>query len=471
MAEESKSGSKEVSESINDYLNFITCDVRERSECNNFADLVDFIGKPESSGGLGGRLENNIRFKKDHEKNNYGYSFLNRHIGLNENFVFKISRNIIDKVSNLKIADIGCGFGFNIIQITHLLNMMKPDSYDFKIEFELYDIFDNNIEALNLLKKIYQNDPDLNYITINVHKIDITNENIIEKKYDCDYVFILNVLHFINKNKWKSCLENIDNMLKVNGFIFIGVDAHLRVLSNTGLKPPERNFIISSFTISNKTTGINEGDIYPNLTFGLLTTGEDNLGEKIPFENLIERDIGSNIMSAEYSRKLGNFGGKTEAEMMQFMKTKTQNILNELKNGNKSLSLNGYCFLNSKIMQKAIQEKIDPEFLSRLSLESEVSESNDIGLCYQKNKIKDDKSEISGCNNYGCVNPGKLKCSRCKNASYCSKDCQVKSWGTHKLTCKPKHSDGKKNKLRKSRKRRSTKSRKRRSTKSRKRRS
>ena len=94
-----------------------------------------FIGKPESSGGLGGRLENNIRFKKDHEKNNYGYSFLKRHVGLNENFVFKINRNIIDKVSNLKIADIGCGFGFNIIKITQLLNIIKPDSYDFKIEF------------------------------------------------------------------------------------------------------------------------------------------------------------------------------------------------------------------------------------------------------------------------------------------------------------------------------------------------
>eukprot|EP01117_Protostelium_nocturnum_P008467 TRINITY_DN3030_c0_g1_i1.p1 TRINITY_DN3030_c0_g1~~TRINITY_DN3030_c0_g1_i1.p1 ORF type:complete len:590 (+),score=165.38 TRINITY_DN3030_c0_g1_i1:25-1794(+) len=38
----------------------------------------------------------------------------------------------------------------------------------------------------------------------------------------------------------------------------------------------------------------------------------------------------------------------------------------------------------------------------------------------------------------GCekLNPAK-KCSRCKVASYCSRECQVKEWPTHKKVCKP----------------------------------
>jgi len=34
-----------------------------------------------------------------------------------------------------------------------------------------------------------------------------------------------------------------------------------------------------------------------------------------------------------------------------------------------------------------------------------------------------------------CGMKSKLRCGRCKLQRYCSKDCQVKDWGKHKLVC------------------------------------
>ena len=36
----------------------------------------------------------------------------------------------------------------------------------------------------------------------------------------------------------------------------------------------------------------------------------------------------------------------------------------------------------------------------------------------------------------GCSNAATLRCSRCKNIWYCSKECQKKHWSTHKKQCK-----------------------------------
>ena len=34
-----------------------------------------------------------------------------------------------------------------------------------------------------------------------------------------------------------------------------------------------------------------------------------------------------------------------------------------------------------------------------------------------------------------CKSQARLQCARCKNISYCSKDCQILHWQTHKKTC------------------------------------
>jgi len=34
-----------------------------------------------------------------------------------------------------------------------------------------------------------------------------------------------------------------------------------------------------------------------------------------------------------------------------------------------------------------------------------------------------------------CTKPGTLRCSKCKNATYCSADCQKKDWKDHKKAC------------------------------------
>lgn len=40
------------------------------------------------------------------------------------------------------------------------------------------------------------------------------------------------------------------------------------------------------------------------------------------------------------------------------------------------------------------------------------------------------------CHNDGCLSVAKSKCGRCKSVRYCSRECQLKSWGTHKKVCK-----------------------------------
>jgi len=39
------------------------------------------------------------------------------------------------------------------------------------------------------------------------------------------------------------------------------------------------------------------------------------------------------------------------------------------------------------------------------------------------------------CQNPQCNNPGRSKCAKCNTAKYCSRECQVAHWNTHKRIC------------------------------------
>ena len=43
---------------------------------------------------------------------------------------------------------------------------------------------------------------------------------------------------------------------------------------------------------------------------------------------------------------------------------------------------------------------------------------------------------MTRCQKLECDQPGTLRCSRCKNVNYCSKDCQTSDWKKHKKQCK-----------------------------------
>jgi len=52
--------------------------------------------------------------------------------------------------------------------------------------------------------------------------------------------------------------------------------------------------------------------------------------------------------------------------------------------------------------------------------------------------IAEEKSS-SCCEKQGCYLSGLMRCGRCKSVSYCSKECQTKHWKEHKIDCKPKN--------------------------------
>ena len=43
----------------------------------------------------------------------------------------------------------------------------------------------------------------------------------------------------------------------------------------------------------------------------------------------------------------------------------------------------------------------------------------------------------SSCANPECVKGGEKRCARCRKVRYCSRECQVTHYHTHKVTCKP----------------------------------
>ncbi|KAJ7445262.1 hypothetical protein FB451DRAFT_68165 [Mycena latifolia] len=48
----------------------------------------------------------------------------------------------------------------------------------------------------------------------------------------------------------------------------------------------------------------------------------------------------------------------------------------------------------------------------------------------------DEMAKPKACGAKACTEPGTQLCSRCFQTSYCSRTCQIASWGLHKTTCK-----------------------------------
>ena len=49
---------------------------------------------------------------------------------------------------------------------------------------------------------------------------------------------------------------------------------------------------------------------------------------------------------------------------------------------------------------------------------------------------------MTQCHKEDCVKAGSLRCSQCKQANYCSKECQRADWKKHKKQCRTLNGDG-----------------------------
>jgi len=82
------------------------------------------------------------------------------------------------------------------------------------------------------------------------------------------------------------------------------------------------------------------------------------------------------------------------------------------------------------------------EMFKMVDLQNEINDDEESQLKYEIPQYNSDiPVELVKCGNPNC---GKLenkkhefkKCARCKSISYCSKECQVADWKTHKKICK-----------------------------------
>eukprot|EP01117_Protostelium_nocturnum_P015034 TRINITY_DN5789_c0_g1_i2.p2 TRINITY_DN5789_c0_g1~~TRINITY_DN5789_c0_g1_i2.p2 ORF type:complete len:260 (-),score=66.87 TRINITY_DN5789_c0_g1_i2:52-831(-) len=90
-------------------------------------------------------------------------------------------------------------------------------------------------------------------------------------------------------------------------------------------------------------------------------------------------------------------------------------------------------------IEKIKELQKDPHDLISLAAKEYFDPSDSILARYNTGVVlrNNYEREPFKCDNCGVLNPGK-KCSGCKAASYCSRECQVAQWPTHKKVCKSK---------------------------------
>ena len=109
-----------------------------------------------------------------------------------------IIKNFLEKKykgKNIKILEIGCGAGNNLIEIANL---------DKNWETRGVDISDNMI---NYCKNKYKNNKNINFGVLNIEK------DIIKQKFDV--IILLGVVGYLDSNE--RAFQNINKMLKKNG--------------------------------------------------------------------------------------------------------------------------------------------------------------------------------------------------------------------------------------------------------------
>lgn len=105
---------------------------------------------------------------------------------------------------------------------------------------------------------------------------------------------------------------------------------------------------------------------------------------------------------------------------------------------------------NIQIVLKLLERRVDLKFKTRfnnrvmlpLGLAYELQEELDRANCTEINYtdmiavLEKYGAKRYICNNTDCYNDATNGCSKCKNAQYCSKECQLKHWSHHRTDCK-----------------------------------
>ena len=142
-------------------------------------------------------------YKDDQFKNQYSTEFQEKQIENRWNIFKKIiERHNFNSSKKLKVLDLGCGDGINILGIINILNELD-------IKYTIKGV-DFNQERL---KKVKTRFPD-----VEVGKIDIVDD-VLTEKYDL--IIFNHVLEHIENDE--KALKNLSNILDRQGLVILGV--------------------------------------------------------------------------------------------------------------------------------------------------------------------------------------------------------------------------------------------------------
>lgn len=245
------------------------------------------------------------------------------------------------------------------------------------------------------------------------------------------------VYYLLHEQKLKELLTSQNEPTSLFDAMLLGDETLVQKLISNGADVDEKNeigytplgFAINLMNLSianiliNNGADINKSSLTTNMTPLMIAVHEGNNLEVIKFLIIHGADINKKNKLNETALDIA-IEMKNLKLICLLLENATIELIHNSKKSNELISL----LKKSNMSIFKENEKII-KILRELSLEHLLDPSD---INSSKRKI------IKKCSNSQCLNLGNHKCSLCKNASYCSRECQKTDWPSHKIICKKK---------------------------------